>query len=195
MDKKISELTAYETSENDDLLPIVDVIAGETKKQTKEDFLKEIITANIPVGLIAMWSGNIASIPSGWVLCDGNNSTPDLRDRFIVGARADYDYLAMTNVRGEYEQTGGDASAQFEVPGTESDTGYADVTDDGHTHTISATPEGNQDSLSFNLSEEETDTGYAQVSDGGHTHNFGPVDTELESICPPFYALAFIMKT
>lgn len=40
---------------------------------------------SIPSGLIAMWSGTNANIPSGWVLCDGNNSTPDLTDRFILG--------------------------------------------------------------------------------------------------------------
>ena len=44
----------------------------------------------IPHGLIAMWSGVFDEIPSGWALCDGNNGTPDLRDRFIVGAGAKY---------------------------------------------------------------------------------------------------------
>ncbi|MDD5066210.1 MAG: hypothetical protein PHF84_04120 [bacterium] len=38
----------------------------------------------IPSGVILMWSGTIASIPSGWVLCDGSSGTPDLRDRFIL---------------------------------------------------------------------------------------------------------------
>ena len=37
-------------------------------------------------GTIAMWHGLIANIPSGWVLCDGANSTPDLRTRFVQGA-------------------------------------------------------------------------------------------------------------
>jgi microcystin-dependent protein len=43
-----------------------------------------------PSGLIALWSGSIASIPSGWYLCDGNNSTPDLRDKFVAGAGSSY---------------------------------------------------------------------------------------------------------
>lgn len=46
--------------------------------------------AGVPSGIIAMWSGSTLSIPSGWVLCDGLNSTPDLRDRFIVGAGSTY---------------------------------------------------------------------------------------------------------
>ena len=43
---------------------------------------------NFPVGGIIMWSGSIASIPIKWALCDGANGTPDLRNRFIVGAGA-----------------------------------------------------------------------------------------------------------
>ena len=39
-----------------------------------------------PSGGIIIWSGAASAIPTGWVLCDGNNSTPDLRDRFVVGA-------------------------------------------------------------------------------------------------------------
>ena len=39
-----------------------------------------------PTGCIILWSGAIVDIPAGWVLCDGSNSTPDLRDRFVQGA-------------------------------------------------------------------------------------------------------------
>ena len=45
-----------------------------------------ISAGGIPTGLISLWSGSIASIPTGWVLCNGNNGTPDLRDRFVIGA-------------------------------------------------------------------------------------------------------------
>ena len=41
-------------------------------------------------GMILLWSGAANAIPSGFVLCDGNNSTPDLRDRFVVGAGNSY---------------------------------------------------------------------------------------------------------
>jgi hypothetical protein len=43
-------------------------------------------TTALPTGVIVMWSGSIATIPTGWALCDGTNDTPDLRDRFIIGA-------------------------------------------------------------------------------------------------------------
>ena len=41
-------------------------------------------------GMILLWSGAANAIPSGFVLCDGTNSTPDLRDRFVVGAGNSY---------------------------------------------------------------------------------------------------------
>ena len=44
----------------------------------------------IPPGGIIMWSGSVASIPLGWYLCNGSNSTPDLRNRFVVGAGGSY---------------------------------------------------------------------------------------------------------
>jgi hypothetical protein len=43
-------------------------------------------TAGLPAGLIAMWGGLVANIPTGWFLCDGQNGTPDLRDKFVKGA-------------------------------------------------------------------------------------------------------------
>jgi len=74
----------------------------------------------IPSGGIIIWSGSSASIPSGWYLCNGSNSTPDLRDRFVVGAGSTY---AVGN-------TGGSKDA-IVVSHTHS------ATDSGHQHTES----------------------------------------------------------
>jgi hypothetical protein len=49
-------------------------------------FIQAAINALLPTGVITMWSGAITSIPTGWYLCDGQNSTPDLRGKFIIGA-------------------------------------------------------------------------------------------------------------
>ena len=43
-------------------------------------------TNGVPTGAIIIWSGSISDIPSGWTLCNGLNGTPDLRNRFVVGA-------------------------------------------------------------------------------------------------------------
>ena len=60
----------------------------------------------VPAGGIIMWSGTIATIPTGWFLCNGLNGTPDLRDKFIVGAKQD-DTVAKTNITGALLQSGG----------------------------------------------------------------------------------------
>ena len=46
---------------------------------------------NLPKGIIVSWYGSIEEIPKGWALCDGNNTTPDLRNRFIIGGGDKYD--------------------------------------------------------------------------------------------------------
>lgn len=55
---------------------------------------------NIMKGLICIWSGAIVDIPAGWALCDGNNGTPDLRNKLVIGAGDTYavDDTATTNV-------------------------------------------------------------------------------------------------
>ena len=55
-------------------------------------------SSSFVAGMIMMWSGTIATIPSGWLLCNGSSSTPDLRDKFIIGASADSGGAAKTNV-------------------------------------------------------------------------------------------------
>lgn len=47
-------------------------------------------TIDVPSGVIVAWSGTVASIPAGWTICNGTSGTPDLRDRFVVGATGAY---------------------------------------------------------------------------------------------------------
>lgn len=49
-----------------------------------------MLASRLPAGLITMWSGAVNAIPSGWALCNGANGTPDLRNRFVVGAGSTY---------------------------------------------------------------------------------------------------------
>lgn len=140
----------------------------------------------IPTGIITMWSGTIATIPLGWALCDGNNDTPDLRDKFIIGATADSSG-AKTNVTGSYTQTGGSKDA-IVVSHTHT------VTDPGHDHSYtrynsllvqsgSATPCWSGTSTQ-NTSSETTGISIDSTGSSGTNANL-----------PPYYALAFIMKS
>jgi len=57
---------------------------------------------SFPTGGIIMWSGTIATIPTGWALCDGTSGTPDLRDKFVVGASVDDGGVAKTTIENPF---------------------------------------------------------------------------------------------
>ena len=72
------------------------MVSDSDTKLPSQQSVKAYVDAAIPIGGIIMWSGTLVSIPSNWQLCDGSTdvstgiSTPDLRDRFIVGAGNNY---------------------------------------------------------------------------------------------------------
>lgn len=70
-----------------------------------------VLANGVPSGAILMWSGTIATIPSGWYLCDGTNGTPNLTNKFIIGADADDGGAAKTSITGSATQTGGSKDA------------------------------------------------------------------------------------
>lgn len=72
---------------------------GEIASQLTTDILA---ATQLPRGIITMWSGATNAVPSGWALCDGNNDTPNLKDRFIVGAGQSY---GVGNTGGNITQT------------------------------------------------------------------------------------------
>lgn len=70
-------------------LALVHVDANETTSVVNADIDEgRVYVDPLPSGLIMMWHGLLSAIPTGWVLCDGNNSTPDLRSSFVRGAPA-----------------------------------------------------------------------------------------------------------
>lgn len=88
----------------------------------------DLNTRLVPSGVILMWSGSIATIPSGWLLCDGSNGTPNLRDRFVVGAGSTY---AVGAVGGSDSVT----LIQANLPShNHSFTGFTNGSSNDHTH-------------------------------------------------------------
>lgn len=53
------------------------------------------------------WYGNVASVPEGFVLCDGTQGTPDLRDKFVIPAKQDDAGVAKATINGALAQSGG----------------------------------------------------------------------------------------
>ena len=135
----------------------------------------------IPSGGIIMWSGAANAIPTGYVLCDGQNNTPDLRNRFVIGAGDTF----------VVDATGGSANAVV-VEHTHT------LTDPGHTHTYSRA-----ENLVFGSAETSEQQQKHKIDYGTNTTQSQvtgiTVDSQGESgtdkNLPPYYALCYIMKT
>lgn len=131
-------------------------ISSSQVNQNFDDCINAVNQA-MPSGFIGIWSGSIASIPSGFYLCNGSNSTPDLRDKFVVGAGSTYAVGA----------TGGATT---------------------HTHTYS----GNTGALVLTgVTSASYDTASNQQD---HYHSYSGTTASSSSL-PPYYALAYIMKS
>jgi hypothetical protein len=139
----------------------------------------------IPPGGIIAWSGSEASIPSGWFLCNGSNSTPDLRSRFIVGAGTGSAYAV-----------GGTGGSADSVVVTHTHT----VSDPGHAHTMTEVP------TTFRVQDGVIDGSYS-AGHADRTYTTRDTNTNTTGITiqsqgvsgtganlPPYYALCFIMK-
>ena len=172
-------------------------------------FVRDII----PTGLITMWYGNIGSIPSGWLLCNGSNGTPDLRDRFIVGAGSSY---AVSQIGGTAEAIvvshTHTASSTSSFSGNALGTHSHTATDLGHTHqymmpsTTQQKPAGSGQGAFIGSTDTATSTGFANISvvpiSAGIPSGNVSTSTTISSTgssgananLPPYYALAYIMK-
>lgn len=151
----------------------------------------------LPSGVVVGWSGTVATIPIGWLLCDGTLGTPDLRDRFIIGAAA-----------GNENTSGGTVSASAALathathathPTHASQGGH---THDSHTSATTAGPLGGA-SGSGSLAPQPTATHTHTVTalpvthanQGAHQHDAHAAhDAHDAHAIEKFYRLAFIMR-
>lgn len=172
-----------------------------------------------PSGGIIMWSGSIASIPSGWYLCNGSNGTPNLQDRFVIGAGNAYAVnatggattatLSNTNLPSHTHTYSGSSTTGFMNQNVTHSHG---VNDPSHNHTNNMTtpgsgfagltaPDGGPSSPSPFFTNASFTGISIQSADVNHTHGYswsGTTDATGSggafSILNPYYALAFIMK-
>ena len=159
-------------------------------------------------GMIILWSGNTGNIPTGFVLCDGNNSTPDLRNRFVVGAG---DVYNPGNTGGSDSVTLATANLPSHTHSfsatTGSDSHSHGINDPGHSHTMSARWHNSVNSggaLSFkdvaNSNQIQSNTTGISINSDSHDHSIsgttgGTGSGSAIENRPRYYALCYIMKT
>lgn len=155
-----------------------------------------VLTNGVPSGAILMWSGTIATIPSGWYLCDGTNGTPNLTNKFIIGADADDGGAAKTSITGSATQTGGSKDA---IVVEHTHTATSSVTDPGHLHgsnifrnTGSSFNQGvaSETSQPYSYTNTASATTGITVSTSLSTEGSDGTNANLS----PYFALAYIMK-
>ena len=120
----------------------------------------------VPSGIIAVWSGSEGSIPSGWYLCNGSNGTPDLRNRFIVGAGSGSNY-SVGNTGGSDTVTLSTSQIPSHSHTTNNHSHNASVSDPGHGHSVSVSDPGHQHNTSVTGAKLFPGYGGAHVPYGG----------------------------
>ena len=156
-------------------------------------FATAAASAAFPVGGIILWSGSVAAIPATWQLCNGTNGTPDLRDKFVVGAGSAYAVNA----------TGGTADS---IVVAHTHTGTTGGQSANHTHgtTFNRTNKSGN-ATNFMLTDPnagaENNNGQTTLTTGGvssdHAHSFTTASTGgsgTNTNLPPYYALCYIQK-
>lgn len=173
----------------------------------------------LPAGIVVTWTGAISNIPEGFVLCDGTNGTPDLRNSFIIGASADVSGEAQTNVSGVFNKRGGNSTINLNHSHELAGEALA------HNHQVSTKNWGEYNQHSFSTKCAEimvplytpmmafppvpdpnpgcqphytpsngtvVNTGDRQTAIQGTAQDAG---NTAQAILNPYYALVFIMKT
>ena len=170
-------------------------------------------------GMIILWSGNTGNIPTGFVLCDGNNGTPNLTDRFVVGAGGAYSPGA----------SGGSSTVTLsssQLPSHNHSFSSSGTTNSAGSHFHYAFRSGNAGQLrngsnlnannypgsgtgpgnlyeTYNITARNEVPNVGKTNDhSGHQHGFSVSGTtgstgsgsSVENR-PPYYALCYIMKT
>jgi len=176
----------------------------------------------VPVGGIILWAGALGTLPGNWEICDGNNGTPDLRNRFVLGAGDSYIVgntggAESVNLAHDHESSGAAGTSSTET----NNHGHTVSGNTGaglaHTHEL-VTDENKWLVQVYNndkLPQEERDYFHkhtltsdaesshvhsvpnANAANASHSHTIGFDGDELsgsQDIRPPYYALAYVMR-
>lgn len=162
------------------------------------DLWDELATAGVPLGGIIMWSGSIAQVPTGFRLCDGTFGTPDLRNRFVLGAGS----TGYQSPGG----TGGATNHSHAISGSTASDSHnhsfsGSTSSDTHSHGVkseSAKPADATSKIVGADADTFSDTHGHSVSgttgSDSHSHSITSGTAGSIDARPPWYALAFIQR-
>lgn len=137
----------------------------------------------LPVGSIVMWFDSISNRPGGWEQCNGQNGTPDLRGKFVIGVASD------TEVGQEY----GTASHSHVNPATQ--------VDGAHVHDVTGKLNPGASKVQVSDIGSGTTVGdpdhehvidFDLPSSGTHAHTTSSTNTATN--LPPYVQIHYIMK-
>lgn len=180
-----------------------------------EGFVKQYA---VPSGVILIWSGSVALIPSGWVLCNGLNGTPDLRDRFVIGAgstnyapgnsggAATHTHASTISGGGDHSHTvniGGTSLTEAQMPQHRHANGVGNT--DSTIYVYGTTSGSSPGEVQQNGSTAGTMQGWSGYAGSGSTHTHSgstsgsgdhshSINNPSASSLPPYYALCYIMR-
>jgi hypothetical protein len=153
---------------------------------------------SIPSGGIILWSGTVAAIPTGFFLCNGANGTPDLRDRFVLGAGNTYpvgasagskDAIVVTHTH--TMTTAGGATGSF-TAAIGADFGAFQTGSASGVFSVSGSSNPNRMQGAGGTGSRPT----VDMTIAAHSHTINSTGTSgTDANMPPYYALCFIMKS
>jgi microcystin-dependent protein len=160
-----------------------------------------------------MWSGSTGSIPTGYQLCNGSNGTPDLRNRFIVGAGSGYG-VGATGGADTVQLTGGQLPSHAHGIGGDGNHNHlvvSAVTDSGGNFNTRPVDNGSlpfivrrgapssNENYRYSIRGTASGPNAGRSNDAGSHSHGGATGTagsnEAHENRPPYYALAYIMRT
>jgi hypothetical protein len=160
------------------------LLANTTTSETVEPAYKKLTAIYnssgkfIPKGIIGMYFGTLATIPKGWILCDGSNGTQDMRGK----------WAKITTTVGEIGNTGG-SNTHSHAASAHTHAGIAhdhSVGDIGHNGTVGGDGSGNNPA--------NDDTVHSGNSSSTETLSLAAATTEGDSQNnePPYRTAAFV---